>query len=351
MSSRGRRATYGPGDNGRGNRTVAAVAAVAVTVALAPPVARRLGARQRADGSLLVTADPALQESRLPVGGDAPYARARLDTSFMLPGVDRPAPPPSVDLSFMLPGVDPTTTVASTTTILPAVEAPTTRPAVETPTTRPSPAVARPGRYGIIGSGPASSGALALTFDDGFCDECVAGLVAGVERTGAHVTLCPNGVYGPAAWSRHAARIKVLIGSGQVAICNHTWSHKDLTTLSADQIRSELIRNERWIGATFGVSSLPYYRPPYGRHNDAVDRIAAELGYTAVLLRSGSIGDSFTHVRDEVLENIQSSTRSGGIILAHANHPVTVDVFDELVRITREAGLRTVTVPELLAAP
>jgi len=253
----------------------------------------------------------------------------------MLPGVD---PPPTMPIT-----VPPTTSTSVVTTTTLAEDA--------TSTTHRTLPPAGSGRYEIITSGPEVSGGLALTFDDGFCDECIAGLVAGVERTGAHVTLCPNGVYGSGAWNRHAPRIRVLIDKGQVAICNHTWSHKDLTKLGADQIRTELTRNERWIEATFGVSSLPYYRPPYGRHNATVDRIAAELGYTGVLMWSGSVGDSYTHVRDEVLDNMQNAVKTGAIILAHANHPVTVEVFDELMHITEVAGLRTVTVPELLATP
>ena len=260
----------------------------------------------------------------------------------MLPGVAAPTTQPTVDTSTPLPTVDASTTLPTSST---------TQPTVGTSTTKAGGAWASDGRSRLVTSGPGQSGGLALTFDDGFCDECVGGLVAGIERTGAHVTLCPNGIYGSAAWSRHAARIKVLIGAGHVAICNHTWSHKDLTQLSADQIRSELIRNERWIGDTFGVSSLPYYRPPYGRHNAVVDRVAAELGYSQVLLWSGTIGDSYTQVPHEVLENMRSFTTSGAIILAHANHPVTAQVFDDLVAIAQAAGLRTVTVPEMFGDP
>lgn len=217
----------------------------------------------------------------------------------------------------------------------------------ETPSTLPSIAPALPGPPRVIDSGSKQSGALALTFDDGYCDRCVAGLVAGAERTGAHITLCPNGMYGPTAWDRYAARIKTLMSRGQVAICNHTWAHKDLTKLDAVQVRAELTKNERWIQATFGVTSRPFFRPPFGSHNAAVDRIAAELGYTKVLMWSGSLEDSYTHVPGAILSAMRDSAKPGGVILAHGNHPVTATLFDELVRITQQAGLKTVTVAEL----
>ena len=224
---------------------------------------------------------------------------------------------------------------------------PRTEMTSSTSSTLPSIAPATPGPSRVIGFGSEHSGAVALTFDDGYCDDCVGGLVAGAERTGAHITLCPNGMYGERAWNGHAARIKVLLSKGQVAICNHTWGHKDLTELDAEQVRAELTRNEDWIQATFGVTSRPFFRPPYGIHNAAVDRVAAELGYTRVLMWSGSLGDSYTQAPDDILGSMREFAAPGRVILAHGNRQVTADLFDELVRIARGAGLRTVTVAEM----
>lgn len=284
-----------------------------LAVALVPPVAGRLTGSRRPSGSV-----------GLEVVG--PGAPAPGDPSTPPPTIDPSAPPPGDDISTTAPTID-------LATILSSVAPPGS------------------GRSRVLAFGRDGSGALALTFDDGYCPECVAALVEAVERTGAHVTLCPNGVYGPTSWSPSAERIKALIGTGQVGICNHTWGHKDLTTLSDDEVRDELTRNEEWIEATFGVSSRPFFRPPYGRHNDAVDRIAAELGFTEVLLWSGPLGDSYSHSPDVLLDNMRTYATAGGVILAHANHPVTAEVFDELVRITQEAGLTPVTVSELFGIP
>ncbi len=240
-----------------------------------------------------------------------------------------------------------------------ATSAPTTAPATTTPpTTLPKgddssgtlPAItpAVPGAARVLSSGPADSGGIAVTFDDGYCDPCVAGLVAGVERTGAHITFCPNGVYGPATWDKYAARIKVLIAKGEVTICNHTWDHHDLTKMSAEQIGTELTRNEQWIEQTFGVTSRPFYRPPYGYHNAAVDRVAAQLGYTNVIMWAGSLGDSVVQTPQFILDQMKLFDKPGFIILAHANHPATADEFDAVVRVATQSGLHMMTLTELL---
>ena len=304
------------------------VATLAVlAVALVPPVAGRLTGNRRPSGS---------------VGLDVVGPGASGGGGNPSPGVggtpaldDTPTPPPTTDLSAPPPGDDISTTppTIDLSTILATVSPPDK------------------GGSRVLAFGRDGSGALALTFDDGHCADCVTALVEAVERTGAHVTLCPNGVYGPMAWNRSADRIKALIGTGHVGICNHTWSHKDLTKLSEAEVRDELTRNEEWIEATFGVSSRPFFRPPFGKHNDTVDRIAAELGFTKVLMWSGPLGDSYSHSPEVLLDNMRTYAKAGGVILAHANHPVTAELFDELVRITQEAGLTPVTVSELFGIP
>jgi peptidoglycan-N-acetylglucosamine deacetylase len=240
-----------------------------------------------------------------------------------------------------------------------ATTVPTTVPATTTPpTTLPKgddssgtlPAITPPvpGAARVVSAGPANSTGIALTFDDGYCDPCVAGLVAGVERTGAHVTFCPNGVYGPATWDKYAARIKALIAKGEVAICNHTWDHHDLTKMTADQITTELTRNEQWIEQTFGVTSRPFYRPPYGYHNAVVDRIAAQLGFTNVIMWAGSLGDSSVETPQVILDLMKQYDKPGFIILSHANHPATADEFDAVVRVATQTGLHMMTLTELL---
>lgn len=221
----------------------------------------------------------------------------------------------------------------------------------DTSGTLPGITPAVPGSARVVGRGPAGTNDLALTFDDGDCERCVAGVVAGVEQTGAHVTFCPNGVYGPATWDKYAERIKALIARGQVTICNHTWDHKDLLTLTGAQVRAELNKNEQWIEHTFGVSARPFFRPPYGRHDAGVDRIAAQLGYTFVLMWTGTLGDSIVQAPDYVLNQMRMYAKPGVIILGHVNHPATASVFEQLAAVARQAGLRLVTAAELEAPP
>lgn len=64
---------------------------------------------------------------------------------------------------------------------------------------------------------------------------------------------------------------------------NHSWSHSNLTTLTADQIRTELQNTSNKIASITGQAPV-VFRPPGGNFNDQVQSIAASLGLSTVLM-------------------------------------------------------------------
>ncbi|WP_033414350.1 polysaccharide deacetylase family protein [Actinomycetospora chiangmaiensis] len=190
---------------------------------------------------------------------------------------------------------------------------------------------------------------IALTVDDGYAPEVVAGYVEFARRTGVHLTFSPNGTYAR-AWDPHAAVLRPLIEAGQVQIMNHTFSHPWLTRTSAGRIREELERNERWVAATFATTSRPFWRPPYGAHDPRVDAIAKDAGYPTPVLWTGSYGDATTVTPQFLLSQARRYLTPGTIIVGHANHPTVLGLFDQITAIIRERGLRPVTLNEFFAA-
>ena len=189
---------------------------------------------------------------------------------------------------------------------------------------------------------------IALTFDDGFCARCVARLVRDVERTGAHVTFFPNGVYGR-SWDPQARAIRRLIARGQVAIGNHTYTHSDAVTESPAALEEDLARNEAWIQRTFGVTARPFFRPPYGAYDASVGAVAGQLGYTKVILWSGTLADSSLRSIPYVIHAINYWARPGAIILGHGNYPATSVALPRMLTILRHRDLHAelIVLPEI----
>ncbi|MGZ4680907.1 MAG: polysaccharide deacetylase family protein [Acidimicrobiales bacterium] len=228
-------------------------------------------------------------------------------------------------------------TVAPTTTLGPAPPLPPITAAV-------------PGPPQVISHGPAGSPTVALTFDDGLCGQCIGNMVADLERTGTHATFCPNGAYGK-QYAPYVDRIRDLVARGRLTICNHTWDHKRITTLSNARLTDEIQRNERWIEDTFGVSGRPYFRPPYGSHDARTDRLAASLGYTKIIVWSSTLSDSTLQTPATIVDQLQTRLIPSGIVLGHLNYLPTGEIFDQLLAVLDQRGLRPVTIAELLAPP
>jgi peptidoglycan/xylan/chitin deacetylase (PgdA/CDA1 family) len=186
---------------------------------------------------------------------------------------------------------------------------------------------------------------VALTIDDGFDRETVAAYVEFATATGIHLTFNPNGLYGP-VWEPHADVLRPLIEAGQVQIGNHTFTHKDVKRLSDAGIEEELQRNEDWVQATFGTTTRPWFRPPYGFRDERTDEVVAGLGWDKVLLWNGSFGDSALLTRRVLMEQAREWLRPGTIMLGHANHPTVTHLYTELVALIAERGLTPKTLTE-----
>lgn len=219
----------------------------------------------------------------------------------------------------------------------------TVEPAPVSPSAPPSPL---PGGATVLSRGPAGTQQIALTVDDGFCEQCVGGYVDFAVRTGTHLTFSPNGIYN-ATWGKHAAPLKPLIERGQVQIMNHTFSHKDLRKLNENQIRDELDKNDDWVNKTFGISTRPYYRPPFGFHDPQVDGAAARAGYPRTVLWNGSYGDARLLKPDVLMGEAKKWLRPGTIMLGHANHPTVLGLFDQIQELIKQRNLQPVTLDEM----
>jgi peptidoglycan/xylan/chitin deacetylase (PgdA/CDA1 family) len=190
--------------------------------------------------------------------------------------------------------------------------------------------------------GPGSTPQVALTIDDGYSPETVAGYVDFAERTGIPITFSPNGAY-QHAWNPHAVRLRPLVEAGQIQIGNHTYSHEDMLGRGNAAIRADIERNEEWIERTFGITARPWFRPPFGKHSVRTDELAGELGYTRILMWEGSFGDSRLLTPRVWMEQARQWLTGGRIVLGHANHPTVTHVFDQLLALIELRRLEPVT--------
>ncbi|ADG79587.1 Polysaccharide deacetylase OS=Tsukamurella paurometabola (strain ATCC 8368 / DSM / CCUG 35730/ CIP 100753 / JCM 10117 / KCTC 9821 / NBRC 16120 / NCIMB 702349 / NCTC 13040) OX=521096 GN=Tpau_2991 PE=4 SV=1 [Tsukamurella paurometabola] len=196
---------------------------------------------------------------------------------------------------------------------------------------------------------PGPGRSLALTVDDGANADVVGAYARFARDTGARLTFFVTGSF--PGWTAHRDTLRPLVDAGQVQLVNHTWSHPSLLTLSGTGVARELNRTKDFLRQQFGVDGTPYYRPPFGYRNAAVDAIAADLGFTVPALWFGSLSDSGLITEQYLLDCARKYFREQAIVIGHANHPTVTRVYPQLAEIIRSRNLQLVTLDDVLAPP
>ena len=200
----------------------------------------------------------------------------------------------------------------------------------------------------ITGLPDALTDVMAWTVDDGTSSAVVSAYTAFAAASGHRFTFFVTGSYD--SWDANADALRPLVARGQIQLANHTWSHPDLTTLPTAGIVDELQRNHDYIERVYGVDARPFYRPPFGRHDDRVDAAAASIGYTVPTLWYGTLSDSGLITDQQVVDFATQWFLPGHIVIGHLNFEPVTHVFPQLRALLRQRGLRTVTLNDVFTS-
>ncbi|MFE9664801.1 polysaccharide deacetylase family protein [Streptomyces sp. NPDC005955] len=130
-------------------------------------------------------------------------------------------------------------------------------------------------------------------------------------------------------------------------IASHTWTHRNLTDLSTDEVREELERTNTAIEKLIGRKPT-LMRPPQGRTNDDVNEISRDLGLSEVLW-TVTAKDYKTNDSDLIEERVLDQAGRDGIILLHDIYRGTVPAVPGIITELKSRGYTFVTVPQLFA--
>ena len=215
-----------------------------------------------------------------------------------------------------------------------------------TATSRAAMAGASPVRWKIpLGPAVAPAGVLtrlsggdnnmALTVDDGASVSVVGSFAQFCRDTGTRLTFFVTGAN--PSWSVNAPALRPMVDSGQVQMANHTWSHPRLNSLGLDAVADQIRRDADFLKNTYGV------------HNAAIDRVAADQGYTTITMWSSTLGDSAPESEASLLANASRAFQPQQIVLAHANMPAITHCYPQLIDLIRSRNLNTVTLNDVSA--
>ena len=161
--------------------------------------------------------------------------------------------------------------------------------------------------------GDSNSNKIYLTFDCGYENGNTSKILDVLKEQKITATFFITGHYIDSA-SEIVLRMKE---EGHV-VANHSNKHKNITTLTAEEIKKEIVDlNTKYYKLT-GENLANFYRPPEGEFNDKSLSVVASLGYVPLFWSVAYPDWNHKHNISYVVNEICSNLHPGAVILMHA---------------------------------
>lgn len=197
----------------------------------------------------------------------------------------------------------------------------------------------------LISQGSSDKPEIALTFDDGPNPTYTPQVLSILHQYGVSATFFVIGEQVQA----YPNLVQQEIAMGHI-VGNHSWNHPHLTTLSADEIHTQLGNTSDAIERASGVRPS-FFRPPYGAYNYQVLLQASNLGLQPTLWSVDPQDWNGPPSSDVIIQRVLNMAHNGSIILMHdggGDRSQTVAALPTIITQLHIRGYQLVTVPQLI---
>jgi peptidoglycan/xylan/chitin deacetylase (PgdA/CDA1 family) len=195
--------------------------------------------------------------------------------------------------------------------------------------------------YPSLSAAETSKRQIALSFDDGPCEETLKLLAVLKAHQVKGTFFCiGNNI------SKHPEILKEMHAQGHI-IGNHSYFHSDFFNFqSVDKVREELVKTNQIVFDTIGVPPK-LFRPPYGVSNPMIGKALKKLNLTSI---AWSIRTFDTYYSNEklIFDSVIKKIKPGSIILMHDTLKQTSSLVSKLIIYCEENNYEIVPLTELL---
>lgn len=186
---------------------------------------------------------------------------------------------------------------------------------------------------------------IALTFDDGphpRYTKQILGILQEYNVTATFFIIGINAINYPDA-------LLAILDSG-CEIANHTFTHKNVSKMTSEEIKQEIESCRDTLYQLSGVKTV-LFRPPEGACTDSVIKAANDLNHKIVLWSIDTKDWAHTPSAD-IADNVVTNARNGDIVLMHdyvSGNNTTIEGLRIIIPQLIAKGYEFVTVSELLS--
>lgn len=204
----------------------------------------------------------------------------------------------------------------------------------------------------IYRRGSRNSNMVALTFDDGPSQEFTPAILDILKTYNVPATFFMVGSH----VEKYPEIAQRIVDEGHT-VGNHTYSHRNIPTLSAKELQYEMMEATRAIFEVTGVYP-EYVRPPRGMYDGRFRRLAHLMGQEIVLWTISSRDWRYGVTAQSIIKNVTSRVKGGDIILFHdsgalirsegGDRRATVAALPAVIEALQANGLEIVPLAELI---
>ncbi len=184
---------------------------------------------------------------------------------------------------------------------------------------------------------------VALSFDAAWGNEDTAKILEILEKNDVKATFFMTG-----GWVESFPEdVKAIAAAGHT-LGNHSENHKNMSQLSVEECKEELMSVHNKVKELTGVDMI-LFRPPYGDYDDMVVNTAYECGYYPIQWSIDSLdwkNYGVQNIVDTVVEH--KALDNGAIILMHNGAKYTASALQSVIDGLKAKGYTFVSIADLI---
>lgn len=173
-----------------------------------------------------------------------------------------------------------------------------------------------------------------LTFDQGYENGYTSAILDTLKEKGVSAIFFLTGDYA----KKETELVNRMIDEGHV-LGNHGMTHADLTTLTEDEAKQEIMELHEYVKDTYDYE-MQYFRFPCGTYSEERLETLHQLGYKT-LFWSYAYVDWQTDAQpspETALEGLKKSAHGGEILLLHSVSSTNAQILGDAIDAFRSAG-------------
>lgn len=200
-------------------------------------------------------------------------------------------------------------------------------------------------KHGAIFMGDPAKKTLYLTFDNGYENGFTAKILDVLKEKQVPAVFFVTGQY----VKEQPELMQRMVSEGHT-IGNHSWSHPDMTTISDEQIRTELEKVKQGVAEVTGQQDMIFLRPPRGIFSDRTLAVTRKLGYINVFWSVAYVDWETNRQRgaNRAFQQVTKQLHPGAVILLHSVSKDNAEAMGDIIDYARSQGYEFRRLEELV---